>query len=84
MTLREKFDLFKAQLRGAIRSKTVLINAALLALLDQLPNILNYAAEQLPVLQPYLGAELFRNAMLTVLVLNILLRFRTKIPLEAK
>lgn len=82
--LKTKWTLFLAKLAGAIRSKTIWLNAVLLALLDQLPNLLGQVGAALPELQPYLGPTLYRNVALFLIFGNLYLRFRTKTPLEQK
>lgn len=82
--LKTKYALFLEKLRGAIRSKTIWLNAMFLVLLDQLPTLLGNLAVTLPEIQPYLGTELYRNASLILVLGNLYLRFRTHTPLEHK
>ncbi len=82
--LRSKLDLLVAKLIGAVRSKTIWLNALFLAFLDQLPNILGNLAQSLPALQPYLGDALYHNVTLFLILGNLYLRFKTKTPLETK
>lgn len=79
-----KIDLLLEKIAGAVKSKTIWLNAIFLLLLDQLPNLLGQLAVVLPQVQPYIGAELYRNASLFLIVGNVVLRFRTKTPLEQK
>ena len=83
-TARAKFALFLTKLRGAVRSKTIWFNALVVLALHNLPQIAAVLADQLPAMQPYLGPHLYQDAMLFVLVVNLYLRFKTSMPLEAK
>lgn len=83
-SLRAKAAVFANKLRGAIRSKTIVINTVLLAALHLAPQWVGYLANELPTLQPMISNPLFTNVMQGVLIMNLLLRFHTKTPLEAK
>lgn len=72
------------KLRGSVRSKTVWFNGVLLAALHLAPQWVGYLADQLPGLQPMISNPLFANVLQGVLVVNLLLRFHTHVPLEAK
>ena len=73
-----------AQLRGALKSKVVWFNLIMAGLIDQIPYITQQLIEGLPDLQPYLGSETYKHAMGFVVLVNFLLRFRTKRPLAEK
>lgn len=68
------------KLRGALRSWTIHFNLWVALLTELLP----MAGDSFPQMQPYLPANVFQAGMLILIVGNILLRFRTKIALEAK
>jgi hypothetical protein len=71
---------FVEKLRGAIRSYVVWFNGVLGLVLASWPML----ADSLPQLQPYLPERAFRNIAIAVLVVNILLRFKTGKPLQDK
>jgi hypothetical protein len=73
-------EKFKAKLQGAWKSFTVWVNGVAAVVLALLP----FLQQQLPALQPYLGADIYRNAMLALVVINIALRFKTDRGLESK
>ena len=73
-----------AQLRGALKSKVVWFNVVMAGLIDQIPYITQQLIEGLPDLQPYLGSSVYKHAMGFVVLVNFLLRFRTKRPLAEK
>lgn len=83
-SLHDKIVLMGGKLAGAIRSKTIWLNALFLVFLDKLPSILGNVAVSLPELQPYLGTVLYHNVALLLIIGNMYLRFRTKTPLESK
>lgn len=68
------------KLKGALRSFTVWFNGLLLAALP----LFEVAKEYLPELQTYVTPEVYKWVGLAVVVGNIMLRFRTSMPLEAK
>jgi hypothetical protein len=70
----------QSKLRGALRSWTIHFNLWLAVLIELLP----MAKDRFPELQPFLPANLFQVGMLVLIVGNMLLRFRTKVALEAK
>lgn len=70
----------KKKLAGAKKSWTIRLNTLFLALLP----VLLYAQEMLPQLQEFLSRETYQTVGLIVVVLNILLRFRTDKPLSDK
>lgn len=77
MTYTQKF---REKIRGAFKSVTVMVNALLLAMLP----FYEVLIEQLPQLQPYLPEDVYKKVGVAVVVLNIVLRFRTHKPLEHK
>lgn len=70
----------KAKLAGAWKSWTVWFNGIVLIVVPLLPVL----ADNLPQFQPYIPANLFKYAMLAVLVGNVALRFKTTTGLEQK
>lgn len=72
--------LLKAKLAGARKSWTAWFNGLTLIIVPLLP----MAADSLPQLQPYVPDNLFKYAMLVVLVANLALRFKTKTALQDK
>lgn len=67
-------------LRGSIRSWTMWVNSVALTLVLAAPQ----AQEFLPIIKPYLTQESFSRLTIVVLVLNLVLRIKTKQPLSAK
>lgn len=74
----------RAQLRGALRSKTIWFNALVLAFVGQLPELVDYMAQNMPGLQPYLPASHANTIIGAITIANVILRFRTTHPLERK
>lgn len=74
----------KYKLQGAYRSVTVQVNALFLVLIASLPEILLYLQENAPLVKEYLGPNVYQHVMFGMGIVNIILRFRTKLPLEAK
>lgn len=74
------FQNFKMKIRGAVRSFTVMVNVAFLAALP----LYDEAVKALPDLQPYIPENIYRKVGVAVVVINILLRFRTRRALEHK
>lgn len=75
---------WRDKLRGSVRSKTIWFNGIALAALHLAPQWIGYLADQMPGLQPMMTNPLFTTTMQVVLVVNLLLRFKTSAPLEAK
>lgn len=73
-----------SKLQGAWRSMTVRVNTFFLVLIAVLPELLAYLIQNAPALQPHLGPESYQQVMFVMGAINILLRFRTSVPLEAK
>lgn len=73
-------ETIKLKLAGALRSLTVWFNTTMLTLLP----IVEIAKEALPELQQYVTPTAYKYVGLFVVVVNILLRFRTTKPLEMK
>lgn len=71
---------FLDKLRGSLRSATVWINSGLLAMLPFYEDIKGSMTE----LQPYLPDNIYKWMGVAVVVLNIVMRFRTRVPLEHK
>lgn len=80
MTLRERWKEFLAKLKGARKSLTIWLNAIAAGAVAALP----YAADQLPQLQPYLGADLYQKIGFAIVVGNMILRFKTNQGLHEK
>lgn len=79
-----KFDQFALKLRGAARSKTVWFNALVLIFIQQLPGFIDYLAQNMVALQPYLPASHAQTIIGAITIANVILRFKTTHPLEAK
>lgn len=75
-----KMEKLRAWLQGAAKSWTMRFNAAMGALLVGMPLL----QESMPQLAPYIDPKTYKDAMLAVLVINILLRIRTKTALGDK
>lgn len=73
-----------AKMRGAFKSRTVQLNALFLLLMDRLPDFIGYMSTNLPMLQPYIPANHYTFAMGAIVIANMILRFKTTTPLEAK
>lgn len=80
MTIKERWASFVAKLKGARKSLTIWANALAAGAVAALP----YAADQLPQLQPYLGASLYQKIGFAIVVCNMILRFRTTQGLHEK
>jgi hypothetical protein len=74
------FAELKAKLRGATKSWTIRVNAIIGALLYNSDVIQQY----LPQMAPYLPPARYQQLVFTVLMLNMVLRFRTSKPLAEK
>lgn len=72
------------KLQGAYRSLTVQINMLFLMLIASLPELILYLQDSAPMLKAYLGPDTYQHVMFVMGAVNIVLRFRTKLPLEAK
>lgn len=70
----------KGKLRGCSKSCTIRVNAILMAL----PEVLSLAYQQWPTLKDYLPDNVYSVGFVVLVVANILLRFKTKVPLEEK
>jgi hypothetical protein len=68
------------KLKGALRSWTVHFNLYVAAIIEGLPLI----KDTFPELQPYVPANVFQIGMTVLIVGNLILRFKTKVALEAK
>jgi len=73
-----------ARLRGAVRSKTIWLNALGAALIEQLPSAMPDILAQVPALQPLIPDNVYQPLMAGMIVINILMRFHVRVPLEAK
>ena len=71
---------FEATVRGAFKSWTIWLNALVAGVIGGLPLL----QDSLPALQPYVGADLYRYGMGTIVALNIALRFKTNCGLHEK
>lgn len=68
------------KLRGALRSMTIWVNGLLLAAFP----LVEIARGSLPEIGLYLSPDVFKWVGLTVVVLNIALRFKTTTSLQDK
>lgn len=82
--VRDRIVAFIDKLRGAARSKTVWFNAVALAFVGQLPAMIDYAAQNLPALQPYLPANHYTTIIGAITIANLILRFKTTTSLAGK
>jgi hypothetical protein len=71
---------FTAKIAGMRKSAVIWVNGLLLAALP----VVDYAKDNLPQLADYLSPDLYKRVGLAVVVLNILLRFRTSQSLADK
>lgn len=69
-----------AKLKGCLRSLTIWFNGVMGTVIIALP----FAQDNFPALETYLSHELYRYLMGAIVAINLLLRFKTKLPLEAK
>jgi len=69
-----------AKTANSYKSFTILFNAAGAAAAGFIP----YAQDNIPALQQYLGAHAYQQLTFALLVGNIILRYKTKLPLEQK
>jgi hypothetical protein len=74
--------LIKERLKGAWKSITIWVNGILAGLVVMWPDI--QAALANTDFEPYVGAVAARWVMLAIVVLNIIIRFRTTKGLEQK
>jgi hypothetical protein len=68
------------KLKGAWKSSVVWFNAVFITVIGSWPVL----ADSIPQLSPYLDGDTYKKLMFAVLAVNIILRFRTKKPLEDK
>jgi hypothetical protein len=68
------------KIKKSWKSWTIWFNGIALAIIAGLPSV----QEAVPQLQPYVDAKLYKQVMVAVIAANILLRFKTNKPLEAK
>ena len=62
------------------KSRTIKFNGLMLVAFQLAPLV----SESLPTIKEYLAPEIYKWLFLTVVAVNILLRFKTKEPLENK
>lgn len=77
---REKIDALWAKAKGAYKSVTVWINGLLLAALPFVDQI----KEVIPQFENYLDEHIYKNVMVVIIAVNLVLRFKTKKALEDK
>lgn len=86
--LREKlnawWDKAKAYARGCVKSWTIWFNSAWVLLLAWLPDIVMLIQTELPAVQAYIPAELYKWLNATGIIGNLLLRFKTTKALPDK
>ena len=73
-------DLTRARLARAHRSVTIQFNSLVLAAIPAV----DYLHDVLPEMQKYTTADTYKAIGMSVLVVNVLLRFKTNKPLEQK
>jgi len=69
-----------SDLKRAYVSLTIWVNSVALTLISALP----YIQENFPAIQNYIHPNFYKNAMGILIVLNIILRFKTKSALRDK
>jgi hypothetical protein len=74
------FENLKAKIKGCIRSWTIWFNGVLGTFYAAMP----FAKDSFPDLQPYLPSGVYMHILGAIVLVNILLRFKTTHPLEAK
>lgn len=67
-------------LKRAYKSWTIIVNGIAIVVLEVIP----YAVQSLPDLQDYLSPEFYKHAMTVLIVVNLILRFKTKSALRDK
>lgn len=67
-------------IKGMWKSWTVWFNGVIVALIALLPQL----QDALPQLAPYVSPEIYKNATLFIVVVNLCLRFKTSTSLAAK
>lgn len=72
--------MLKRKIKGAWRSLTVMVNAFALALIP----VVQYASDHLVEFNELVGPDCYKHLALALLVLNIVLRFKTNSGLEDK
>ena len=70
----------KKKLKGAWRSLTIQVNAFALALIP----VIQYANDHFEDVRGMVGQDTYKSLALALLVINILLRFKTATALEDK
>lgn len=70
----------KAKLAGCVHSLTIWFNGVMASLLVAMP----FLQDNIPQLETYLEGQVYKFLMGFVVVANMLLRFKTSKPLEAK
>lgn len=78
--IRAKFARFRAKLLGTLKSCTIWFNG----IMAVMPTFLDYAQTQLPMLMPFIPNQLYAYAFGITVVGNMMLRFKTNKPLDAK
>jgi hypothetical protein len=68
------------KIKGSVKSWTIWVNGIASAVVAGLPML----QENFPQLQPYIPANFYKYAMLVIIAINIVLRFKTNKPLEQK
>lgn len=71
---------FYFKLKGSLKSVTVWVNSIFLSLLPFYDDL----RTSLPELQPYLPDDAYKKMVFALVILNIVLRFRTKVDLKDK
>lgn len=82
--MRERIEIILTQLRGARRSLTVWFNGLLLTALPYAEDIIGFIRQALPELQAYLPDNWYKVMGVVVVVVNLLLRLKTKAALADK
>lgn len=72
---------------GAFRSKVIWLNAVFLAMVPWADEIIAKLAQlstELPALQPYVPDNIYKAVGTIAVIANLILRFKTRVPLEVK
>lgn len=78
--LKDKYASIVADLKRTHKSATIWLNSLALTALE----ITSHLKEYFPELQEYLSPDFYRQAMIVIIVANLLLRFRTNTALRNK
>ena len=78
--LKDKFTELWADLKRAHTSWTIWVNGIALTILEALP----YAQDVFPQIKEYISPDFYKQGMTTLIVANLILRFKTKSAIKDK